>query len=276
MAKRRGYGEGAIYPIKKNGQVIRYAAAVDLGMIGSKRKRKVIYGVTRKEVAEKLRALQRDKDARRIVVENQTVAQFLERWLNNTVAPRNKPRPQDSYRDMVRLHITPLIGQCKLAKLTPEHIQTMLSILSEKGLSPRTVNYARAILRRALNQALKWKLVPDNAARDVEPPRIEKPTRTILTTIQVKAFLAAVRGHRYEVLYRVALTLGLRRGEILALQWSDIDFESATLKVSGSLQRSRCRQVSWLPCGRTRKPSGRNGRTQTTSLSRRPARPSSP
>src|SRR5439155_8133575 len=110
-----------------------------------------------------------------------------------------KPRTEQSYRDMVRLHIAPLIGKQKLHKLTPDLVQVMLRALTAKGLSARTVRYARAILRRALNQAIQWNLISRNVAALTEPPREEKHTVTPLTIAQAQALLEAVRGHRFEV-----------------------------------------------------------------------------
>jgi integrase len=238
---RRGHGEGSIYQRESDG---RWCASVDLGYVNGRRTRKMVYGRTRKEVAEKLKALHRDQaSGAPIITERRTVAQYLNRWLDDVVSQRNKPRTQESYQAMVRLHIAPLIGHYQLSKLAPQHVQAMLNELPKKGLSARTVHYARAILRRALNQAVRWKLVAFNAAEPVEPPRVEKTELQPLTLAQVQALLEAVRGHRFETIYRVALSLGLRRGEVLGLQWSDVNFEARTLRITGTLQRVRGKLV---------------------------------
>jgi integrase len=242
MGRRRGHGEGSIFQRESDG---KWCAVVDLGYMKGKRRRKTIYGKTRKEVAEKLKALHRDVgNGIPVATDNQTVAEFLKRWLDDVVAQRNKPRTEDSYREMVRLHIEPAIGRCQLTKLNPEHVQAMMTVLTKKGLSARTVNYARTIVRRALSQAMRWGLVARNVAALVEPPREERRQRVVLTMAQAKSILEAVKGHRYEVLYRVALSLGLRRGEILGLRWQDVDFAARTLTVRGTLQRIR-KQLVW-------------------------------
>ena len=182
-----------------------------------------------------------------ITTEQTTTAEFLERWLDQIVSQRNKPRTEQSYREMVRLHIAPLIGRHQLTKLHPEHVQGMMKALSDKGLSARTVQYARAILRQALNQALKWNVVARNAAIPVEPPRIERAPMQPLTLVQAKTFLQAVRTHRFEMIYRVALSLGLRRGEILGLLRSDVNLETMTIMVSGTLQRVKGKLVRSTP-----------------------------
>src|SRR5262249_46507331 len=97
--------------------------------------------------------------------------------------------------------------------------------------------YLRAILRRALGQALKWGLVNRNVATVVDPPSVPRPEMQALTPEQARAFLDAVRGDRLQVLYTVALSLGLRQGEALGLRWQDVDLEAGTRRVAVALQR---------------------------------------
>ena len=105
------------------------------------------------------------------------------------------------------------------------------------GLSPRTVQYARAVLRKALNQALRWGLVPRNVATLVDPPRSKRHEIVFFAPDQANAFLDTARGDRLEALYRVALSLGLRQGEALGLRWEDVDLERGVLRVRVALQR---------------------------------------
>lgn len=88
-----------------------------------------------------------------------------------------------------------------------------------------------------MNVAVKWQLVYRNVAALVSLPRIQKQEMKIFTPEQAKAFLDSVKGHRLEALFVMALTLGLRRGELLGLRWSDIDLDAATLRVNYALQR---------------------------------------
>ncbi|NJN17254.1 MAG: site-specific integrase [Oscillochloris sp.] len=162
MGKRRGHGEGSIYQRESDGL---WCTSVDLGVVNGKRRRKVIYGKTRKEVAEKLKALHRDQHlGLNLSAESMTVKQYLERWLAEVVQVRNRPRTHKSYDDTVRLYITPHLGALQLTKLQPEHVQAMITSLSQANLSPRTIQYTRAVLRKALNQALKWGYVVRNVA----------------------------------------------------------------------------------------------------------------
>jgi integrase len=233
--RRRGHGEGAIYQRESDGL---WCTSVDLGIINGKRKRKVIYGKTRKEVVEKLKALHRDQAAGiNLSSEEITVKAFLEHWLEHSVKRRNRQRTYDKYKADVTRHIIPAIGSILLTKLTPDHVQAMLNSLSDQGRSPRTVSNVRAALRKALNQAMRRGHVVRNVATLVDAPRSSTFTITPLDLAQARKLLDAVAGHRLEALYRVALSLGMRRGEVCGLRWKDVNFIAATLSVKGSLQR---------------------------------------
>ena len=123
-----------------------------------------------------------------------------------------RPRTHASYAQLVRLHLKPRLGRHQLAKLEPQHVQALLNEKLAAGLSPRTVTYLRAVLRRALNQAMKWGLVPRNVAALTEPPKAVRFQATALTEAQALALLAAARGDRLEALYGVAVALGCGRG----------------------------------------------------------------
>jgi integrase len=224
----RGKGEGTISK-RADG---RWCGAIDLGTVNGKRQRKWVYGDTKRAVAEKLRDLQRQQEQGvNLAAEKQTVTQFMAHWLTHRVQQKNKARTYASYTEMTRLHITPHIGHVPLDKLTPQHCQEWLQVLQDKDLSPRTVQYARAILRAALNQAIKWGYLTRNVATLVDPPRVEKYQVEPLTEDQARTLLGTVKGHRLEPLYQVALGLGIRQGEIIALHWADIDFTARTLRV---------------------------------------------
>jgi integrase len=201
-------------------------------------KRKSVYGKTRKAVQDKLRAAQRDLDAGLdLGTAKQTVGAFLDRWLVDVAKPTVRPKTYASYAQLVRLHLKPALGHHQLAKLSPQHVQAMMNAKSAAGLSPRTVQYLRAILRRALGQALKWGLVSRNVATLVDPPRSQRQDVTPLSPLQARAFLTAAEGDRLEALYSVAIALGLRQGEALGLRWDDVDLDAGMLKVRHALQR---------------------------------------
>jgi integrase len=227
---KRGNNEGSVYQ-RSDG---KWCAAVTL----SNGKRKVLYGRTRQDVARKLtEALQAREQGMPVSLKRQTVGQFLHRWLEDAVKPNVRPRTYLSYSQLVRLHLRPSLGRVQLAQLAPHDVQAFLNQKGAAGLSPRTVQYIRAVLRRALGQALKWGLVVRNVATLVDPPRVERHEVEPLTTEQAMALLAAARGNRLEALYSVALAIGLRQGEALGLRWVDIDLDAGTLRVRKQLQR---------------------------------------
>lgn len=203
-----------------------------------------MYGKTRKEVADKLKELsQKQAEGMNLDACNITVADFLTRWLADVVAQRNKPRTHESYEQLLTAHVIPQIGKVSLTGLKPDRVQRLLNDLSKQGLSPRTVNYIRAILRRALNEAVLWRYVSYNAAALVTPPRAEKHKVVPLTREEARKLLDALKGHRLEPLYLMALLLGLRRGEVLGLLVGNLDFERGTVRVEGALQWQRGKLV---------------------------------
>lgn len=232
--RRRGHGEGSIYQ-RKDG---RWCAVVDLGYVNGKRKQKTIYGKTRKEVADQLPALLTQKQQGTIATApGMKVGEYLMRWLADAVKPTNAPRTYESYSQIVAKHISPMIGRIRLDKLTRSHVQAMLNAKTAEGLSARTVQYIRAVLRVALNDAIKWDLLARNVAGLAEPPRVVRDEVKPLTLQQVQHLFDAVRDDRLEALYIMAGTYGLRRGECTGLRWSDIDFENELIAIRKQVQR---------------------------------------
>ena len=235
MSSRRGRGEGSISQRESDGL---WTARVDLGYVDGKRKRKQIYGKTRKEVAEKLKVLLRDQQqGLPIATRRQTVEQFLTGWLSDVVQGTVRARTYESYKTTVERHIIPKLGRHELAKLTAQHVNTLLKSKAAEGLSATTVKYIRTILRVALNQAVKWELIPRNVIAAVPAPRVERHEVRAMAPDEARRFIDAMRGDRLEALYTVALAVGLRQGEALGLHWDDVDLDAGTLRVRWSLQR---------------------------------------
>jgi integrase len=151
--------------------------------------------------------------------------------------PTVRPRTSVSYEQQLRNHLLSGLGRIPLAKLTPQHIHVFLNEKLAAGLSPRTVQYLHAILRRALGPAESWRLGQRNVARLVTPPRSQRPEVQPLTIEQAKRLLEAVRGERLEALYTLALSLGLRQGEALGLRWEDVDLDRGLMTIRYQLQR---------------------------------------
>ncbi len=235
MAKKRGQGEGTIRQ-RVDG---RWEAMYTYRDATGRTRRRSVYGKTQREVREKLTAALRALDQGDTpITDRQTVGQFLDRWLADVVQPK-APATYRTYAGLVRLHLTPALGHLQLAKLTPQHVQTMLTAKSTGDLrdNPCTVQRLRDVLRNALNEALRWGLVTKNAAALVDPPRYQPPEVQPFTPDEAYAFLEAAKGDRLEALYTVVLAVGLREGEALGLRWEDVDFSEGVLRVRKQVQR---------------------------------------
>lgn len=133
---KRGHNEGSIYK-RDDG---RWVAMSTLGYEGGKRKRKSFYGDTRKEVQEQLTKALRDiQQGLPIANERQTVGDFLQRWLDESVKGKREPKTYASYAQLIRLHLAPELGRIVLAKLSPQDVQDFINRKQVAGLSPRTV-----------------------------------------------------------------------------------------------------------------------------------------
>ena len=165
--QRRGQGEGSIYR-RPDG---RWAAMIDLGWQGGKRRRNFLYGKTRVEVAQKLViALKAHRDGQAFGDERTSVEQFLRAWLV-TVEPSVAPRTWIRYEQLIRRHTVPHIGKVRLTKLGARHLDQLYGELVRAGLSPTTVLQLHRILHHALRDAMRWNLVAHNVTELVTPPR---------------------------------------------------------------------------------------------------------
>ena len=167
-----------------------------------------------------------------------TTGAWLDRWLAEYVVPLRRPRTAESYRYVVRTHLRPALGRRPLARLSPDDVSGLLARLAAEGkLSPTTRRYIYSILRISLGRALKLGLVARNVCTLVDPPRKSRPELRPLSSDQVTAFLGATEGDRLHALYVVAIGLGLRQGEALALAWEDVDRERGIVHVRHTLRR---------------------------------------
>lgn len=224
---RRGHGEGSITR-RKDG---RYQAALTL----ENHKRKYFYGETRKEVQDKLnRALYEQKQGTLTTGPQQTVKAYLERWIEQVVKLTRRANTYKGYRSVVECHLVPALGHIKLQKLTVEHIQAFLA-QKQGQLKPSMIGYVRSVLSSALKNAMKWGLVARNVANLADVPQAERYEGQVLTVEQARKLLEAARGSRLDALLLVAVTTGMRQGELVALRWSDLDLEKGILQVRHNL-----------------------------------------
>src|SRR5215212_5483682 len=227
MARRRGNGEGSITRHKKSGLwMARYTIETPTGS-----KRRTIYADTRKEAAEKLaKALSNRADGIVVDDKNLTVGDYLDRWLSDCVRGtiRESTYSRDKY--LVINHVKPSIGRVKLKNLNALHLQSLYRERLDSGLSGSTVQKMHHVAHKALDQAVKWNLIPRNPADSVKTPTASTKEMHPLSAPEARRLLDAASGDRLEALYVLAIHTGMRRGELLGLKWGDVDLEGSTLR----------------------------------------------
>lgn len=229
MAKR-GHGEGSIYQ-RKDG---RWTAEISL----EGGKSKFLYGKTRKEVQEKLKtALYEQQRGALVTGPQQKLGQFLTHWLEDVHKQSVRPRTYERYEEIIRLHLLPSIGHHYLQKLSPQQLQLFYKKKLDEGLSATTVSSFHSVLHKALETAVRWNLLARNTCDLVSPPRRKHFEIQPLNIEQIQQLLTVTSGHRQEALMILALATGMRRGELLALKWQDVDLEERILQVRRILTR---------------------------------------
>ncbi|MHB8325566.1 MAG: tyrosine-type recombinase/integrase [Candidatus Dormibacteria bacterium] len=223
---RRSNGEGTIYH-RADG---RWEAALVVDGV-----RQRIYGKTRGAVVARLRvALQARDSGLPAARQSETVGQFLTAWIP-TVRSQIRAGSWRRCEEYVRLHLAPELGAVQLSKPGPDHVQRLQDRLLAKGLSPTSVHQAHSVLHRALADAMRWGRLSRNVAELVRPPRMSPSHLTTLGPEGVLTFLDAARGHRLEALFVVAVSTGMRLGELLGLRWNAVDFDRRNLRVVATL-----------------------------------------
>jgi integrase len=241
------YGQGSVYLDKTSGL---YVGRVELGYgPDGRRLRKKVKARTKQAVLIKMREVQTAKEQGLPTPDRQTTTgDWLTLWATEVLPRSVKASTAQNYRVILDTYVLPHVGKVPLARLTPEHVEKMMTALEAKGLSPRTVGYARAVLRRALGVAYKRGKVARNAAAMVEAPRKTGPRLDdALDASEASAVLSAASGDRLEALAVVVLAVGLRQGEALSLQWQDLDLDAGTVAVVDAKTEAGIRTVALPP-----------------------------
>lgn len=249
MGTRRANGEGSIYYNKIRNCWEGQFQYDDLET--GKTKKKKLSGVSKTEVAKRGKAFVKSvKAAYEESIQNQTagqtVGEWLDYWLETFVQDKVKVKTYERYYCSVHQHIVPYIGKLYLIKLKTEDIQAMLNKIRDNGgsdadgLSPRTVNSARRTLIGALNKAVDLDLIKRNPALATTPCKVEKASITVLTEDERQRVIMAARqeGKVAYVVVLLALTTGMRIGEIFGLHWDKVDLTKGQLMVTQTLVSS--------------------------------------
>lgn len=232
--KRRGRGEGSIHFDEKRNLWVG-AIVVGYNAKGNPQRKKA-YGKTKKEAKDKLLALEDKKRTGKLDTTSMTMQELLEYWLDNAIKGRKDVATESLYRQRVRDHVIPYVGRLKLAKMRSEDIDRLLSDLAAEKKSPDLQKKVGELLRRALKYAVTRGYVHTNVATVVTLPKVIEEEIHPLTEAQVQQFLLAARKSRHFTLYLLALDTGMRQGEILALEWTDIDFAIGVVSITKSVK----------------------------------------
>jgi len=238
MSKRRANGEGGIYRRNSDG---RWVGTIDLGQdANGQRRRHVVYGQLRREVLDKLSEVRRRLDADEPIKDARiTVGTFMDDWIRKALpASRRKATTRENYVSIAQTHLIPApFGALTLDKLRPSDIEALLLTKRDSGLSTSTVRVIHQVCRAALDIAVRDGLVRSNAAAAVERPNVKRDDARFLKAEEVGRLLEAARDDRLYPLFVLMLGTGLRRGEALALHWSDVDLTAGYVHVKWTLAR---------------------------------------
>lgn len=243
MAKKRANGEGNIRKRSDGRWEGRYTAGYNPQT--GKRIIKNVLGKTQAEVKAKLaKALEDSKELDIVRTDEYTVAEWLRLWYELYAEPNVRPTTAASYRRNIELHVIPHIGDIKLNRLTSRELQKFYKDLLENGrlreaqkeknpgLSNSTVRGIHMMLHNALDRAVRERLILRNPTEDCIIPKLEKKEMKILRPEDIKAYLAAAERRGILPMFYLELVSGVRKGELVALLWDDLDIEQRTISVS--------------------------------------------
>lgn len=228
MSGKRGANEGSIYKRASDGKWV--------GAVSDNGKRKVIYGIARSEVAEKMKTLLAMQQRGTTVTtrDRLSLGAFLTSWISGM---RSNVRASTwlRYSELVRKHLVPRMGRISLTRLAPSDLSAMYAAMLVEGFAPRTAGHAHRVLGRALRDAEVGGLVHRNVARLVSPPRVPRKEMRTLTGDQVRVLIEAAKSNRLGALFVVAVASGARMGELSALCWRDVDFTRGAIRITATL-----------------------------------------
>lgn len=260
MTARRPKGEGTAPRKLPDG---RWRAELRLGTDGNAdRKRVVVYGATEKECSKNLRtAISNHDNGLLIDGRSPTLSEWLHHWLDN-IAPGTKVRPRTlvGYRSYVRTWVdSSRVAKVRLDKLTPEHLEQLYKPMRDANRSETTVSQLHRILSRSLTIAVRRGRLSTNPAKRMDAPQPAAFEPDVLTPDDARKLRAQAERDPDGARWLVALALGLRQGEALALAWDKIDLEAGTLHVHRELYalpwkhgcpESETNPAAKKPCGR--------------------------
>lgn len=234
--------------IRKRGKK-SWAIVLDLGRDGSGKRRQKWHSVrgNKKDAEAKLTALLNSLNVGDYVEPSRMrFKEYLDKWLADYAKHNVSPKTYERYADIIRNNVTPALGGIQLSKLNPLQLQAFYSDMltngrkdGRGGLSKQTVLHFHRLLHKALAQAVKWQLLARNLADAVEPPSPEANDMRALDEKETAQLFRMIEGTGLYVPVLLAVTTGMRRGEILGLRWQDVNLETGSATVVQSLEQTR-------------------------------------
>jgi len=232
---------------RRLGQIVsrgrrRWLVRVFLGRDRDTRRRRyhnrTVHGTARR-AQEYLTKMLRERDLGRGLEGSEiTLNEFLDRWLKTAAKPKLRTKSYRSYESLMRRYVRPVLGERILSAIKPLDLQDAYQQLVNRGLSSRTVRYTHSVLRSAIRQAIRWRLLLQDPTDGAQLPRLGRREMRVLTAEQSRILLSAALKTHYGPVFAVALTTGMRPSEYLGLKWQDIDWDRGTVSVVRTLERS--------------------------------------
>ncbi|MGO9115333.1 MAG: tyrosine-type recombinase/integrase [Thermoguttaceae bacterium] len=231
---------------RKTGQIVgrgrqRWLVRVFLGRDRETRQRRyhsrIVRGPVRHAQSYLNKVLREHDLGRHVEGADVTLTEYLDRWLETAAKPRLREKSYHSYESLLRRYVRPSLGARNLAAICPLDIQAVYQHLVERGLSARTVRYTHSVLRSAMRQAIRWRLLAEDPTNGAQLPRLRRREVRALSAEQSRLFLEAAQGTPYGPVFAVALTTAARPSEYLALKWQDINWERGTVSIARTLER---------------------------------------
>jgi integrase len=169
---------------------------------------------------------------------NKSLNEFLDTWERDWMAINVSPKTGERYSELLRTHVRPHIGGKRLQAIRAEDLNKLYADLHHK-IAPRTIKHVHRILHRVFGHATKWGNIKRNVVSLVDAPKAPATEAPALQLAEIPKMFAAVRGRNLFSIAVVALGTGMRRGELCALRWQDVDLDGAKLKVEQSLEETR-------------------------------------
>lgn len=208
----------------------------------------------------------RVKNGKYLDGEKLTFREFTDRWLSEYANMQLEPTTTEVYKFLLDAHVIPEIGHLKLAKVQPAHLNKLYSVLLKErkdgkagGYSPTTVKRIHAVISSIMTTAVQWNIITENPCKRIKPPKQAKQEIAFFTPEQAAAFLKELDREtkegeillQHNIFFQLALFCGLRRGETVALQWQDIDFDAGTVSINKSTAIVEGKKYQKTPKNRT-------------------------